>query len=242
MREGIHDGHRERLINKFLEYPDSFSDHELMEMFLFPIVPRKDTNAVAHRLLNAFGGLKEVFSAGTERLMTVNGVGEKTAAYIALNGKLLKKVASDSGDKTLHAFSSPEKAVGELRELFIGLKTERFYFLLLDSRYRKVFQLEFTDADDGRVAADSVEIARAMSLHGAKFAIMAHNHPSGICKPSAADDAATVKFDLLCKMHGVKLIDHVICSSASVFSYFGDGRLNYIREKSYAEKLFDGKE
>ena len=63
MQEGVHSGHRERLVKKFTEFPDSFSDHELLEMFLFPLMPRKDTNEIAHRLINAFGSIKKVFGA-----------------------------------------------------------------------------------------------------------------------------------------------------------------------------------
>ena len=88
MQNGIHAGHRERIINKFLGYPDSFSDHELLEIFLFPVLPRKDTNALAHSLLNAFGSISKIFSADAASLTSVRGVGEKIAAYIVLTGKI----------------------------------------------------------------------------------------------------------------------------------------------------------
>ena len=89
MQEGLHSGHRERLVNKFIEYPDSFSEHELLELFLFTVLPRKDTNETAHRLLQAFGNITKVFSASAEQLMAVKGVGKTIAAQIVLHSKIM---------------------------------------------------------------------------------------------------------------------------------------------------------
>ena len=116
------------------------------------------------------------------------------------------------------------------------MKGEKFYFYLLDDKYKSVFRLEYSGYDD-EVLTDTAEIARAMSLHKAQFALMAHNHPSGNIEPSAADDVATKKFFIACDLHGVKLIDHIIAAGDKVYSYFGSGRLNYIKEKTNFDKI-----
>ncbi|MBO4251152.1 MAG: RadC family protein [Clostridia bacterium] len=230
MQEGVHSGHRERLVKKFTEFPDSFSDHELLEMFLFPLLPRKDTNEIAHRLINAFGSIKKVFGATAEQLKSVGGVGDKTASYIVLYGKLLKKAADAPQKQVLNPFTSFENTKREMFALFNGQKSEKFYFFLLNYNYEVVFRMEYLGNDDYSVFADTAEIAKAISAHNAKFAIMAHNHPSGNEQPSAEDDIATRKFYILCRLHGINLVDHIIVSGDKLFSYFSDGKINHIKE------------
>ena len=236
MQESLHDGHRERLINKFVEHPDSFSDHELLEIFLFTVVPRKDTNALAHRLLQAFGSIKKVFSATAEQLMLVNGVGKSIAAQIVLHGILMQKIAATSviGGK---AYKSLANIKDEILPLFDGVKNEKFCFFLLNDAFECVFRMEYSGATDNAVNANTAEIARAISAHKARYAMMAHNHPSGNVNPSDADDAATSKFCIMCKYQGVNLIEHIIVAGKEVYSYFHEKRLDYIKERIKSDKL-----
>lgn len=236
MQEGLHDGHRERLINKFAEFPDSFSDHELLELFLYTVVPRKDTNALAHRLIKAFGNLKKVFSAQPEQLMAVEGVGKSVAAQIVLLAKIMNKISALSPERA-KAFTSPERIKSELVALFDGVKGEKFYFFLLNDSFEQVFRLDFIGKTEEAVFADTTEIAHAMSVNKAKFALIAHNHPSGNPTPSDADDVATSKFYIVCEVHGVKLIDHVIVAGQKIYSYFAEKRLDYIKERVKSDKI-----
>lgn len=237
MQDGLHDGHRERLINKFIEFPDSFSDHELLEVFLFTVLPRKDTNELAHRLIQAFGSIKRVFSATAEQLMTVKGVGKTVAAQIVLHGKLMGKIGNLSPTESGKKFTSLEKTKNEIVALFNGVKGEKFFFFLLNESFESVFRMEYLGKTDQEVFADTAEIARAMSVHKAKFALMAHNHPSGNVNPSEADDIATRKFYIVCEVHGINLVDHIIVAGGKVYSYFADGRLDYIKETINLNKI-----
>ena len=48
----IHKGHRERLRNRFIETEgEGFFRHEIVELLLFYIIPRMNTNEMAHLLL-----------------------------------------------------------------------------------------------------------------------------------------------------------------------------------------------
>ena len=71
----IHDGHRQRLKERFLkEGLDNFDELYVLELLLFYCVPRKDTNPIAHNLLERFGSLTGVFSASLEELESVPNV------------------------------------------------------------------------------------------------------------------------------------------------------------------------
>ena len=80
---GLHDGHRARKKEQFRRQGlDGFADHEVLELLLYYAIPRKDTNELAHRLLQKFGSLQNVFSAPLEELAKVDGVGESAALFL----------------------------------------------------------------------------------------------------------------------------------------------------------------
>ena len=73
---GIHEGHRARMRTKLMESGERvFADHELLEVLLYYAIPRRDTNELAHRLLEQFGSLQGVLSASAQELACVKGVG-----------------------------------------------------------------------------------------------------------------------------------------------------------------------
>ena len=81
----IHDGHRKRLKDRFLQFGlDSFTEIQVLELLLFYAVPRQDTNIIAHRLLKRFGRLSRVLDAPVEQLTEVDGIGEHAATLLKL--------------------------------------------------------------------------------------------------------------------------------------------------------------
>ena len=62
----------------------SFNDHEILEMLLYFSKPRCDTNETAHLLLERFGRIDNVFEATPEELMTIDGIGERSAVLMQL--------------------------------------------------------------------------------------------------------------------------------------------------------------
>ena len=74
--KAMHDGHRQRLKDRFLrEGIDNFEDHNILELLLFFGIPRRDTNTLAHNLMEKFGTLSGVFEAPFEELCKVKGTG-----------------------------------------------------------------------------------------------------------------------------------------------------------------------
>ena len=80
----MHEGHRQRMIARLEDHEESLLDHELLEILLFNAIPRKNTNEIAHALLEKFGSLSAIATAETKSIATVKGVGESTAAYLGV--------------------------------------------------------------------------------------------------------------------------------------------------------------
>jgi len=93
---GIHDGHRERMRNSFRKDGlAGFNAISALELLLSYAIPRRDTNPVAHALLERFGSLQEVFDASEEELCEVEGVGTSAAVLIRLIPQIMRKSAVD---------------------------------------------------------------------------------------------------------------------------------------------------
>ena len=92
-QEHLHDGHRERLRQKFAEGMsfDGLSDHEIIELLLFYCIPRADVNELAHKLLRLFGGFTGVLNASYSQLCAVTGLGEQSAMYLKILMRLCAK-------------------------------------------------------------------------------------------------------------------------------------------------------
>ena len=66
---GIHKDHRQRVKEKASKFGlGVFADHEVLELLLFYVVPYKDTNPLAHKLIEEFGSLANVLDADIESL------------------------------------------------------------------------------------------------------------------------------------------------------------------------------
>lgn len=204
-----HDKHRERLRNRFLNSPDSFEDHELLELTLFYSIPRKNTNEIAHRLLNRFGSVKGVLDANIEALTEVEDVGLKTALYLKSIAKLVSKY-SVSEQKSDELLKSPATLSYFLKSLFIGTQNESSYILLFDNSKRLV---ACEKIGEGFSMEHNLSLRKAVSsalANNAASAILVHNHPNGKAFPSGEDIHATNKAKMILESLGVILMEHFI--------------------------------
>ena len=102
MEKGVHDGHRQRLKEEFLAkgFDENTPPHKIMEMLLFYSIPRKDTNEIAHNLVNRFGGtVSGVLDASVEELVKVDGVSHHTAALIKLMVPIVRCYLTEKNEK-----------------------------------------------------------------------------------------------------------------------------------------------
>lgn len=230
------------MIKKFIAQPDIMPEHEILEILLFDSIPRKDTNLLAHKILDVFGSLKRVLGATAEELMTVDGVGEKTASKILLMSKLAECLAvkKEQKDKEGMAYSF-EKNRDFVINLLKDENEEAMLVFLFDKKDKLLTYVKFSDKDYTRVRIDEKTLTKAIVVNKPFSGIVAHNHPSGALYPSLEDDISTKKLFLILQLHGVKLLDHIIVANGNAFSFYLNGRIDEIREKFTVEKLLNDK-
>ena len=235
----MHEGHRSRLYQK-LKDGDNLFEHEILEMLLFNAYPRKNTNPIAHALLERFPSISAVLSADIDSLQTVPGVGEQVALYLRCVGLCIEK----SNDAQCFAvFTTRGDFYKFIRMRMRGLSNEVLEFYFLDKNGKLTRIVPFTSHKADKVAVPPEEIIKLISVNRPYGLVMAHNHPNGIPQPSAVDDNFTKQCQLICSMNNVQLYDHVIyAGDDDIYSYFDSGKLDVIaREFSINSVLNNGK-
>ena len=221
---GVHDGHREKMRRRFLEAGlDSFAEHEALEMLLFYAIPRRDTNALAHQLMDHFGSLDAVLSAPVEELMRMDGISENAAVLLKLVPRVMQKARLSANRETI--INSTEKAGDYLLERFRGEKNEVIYQLCLDKKGKL---LSCRKLNEGGADSSELNIRRLVEnalLVSASAVILSHNHPSGIALPSSEDYTTTERVQAALNMVGVALVDHIIVADDDFVSMADSGTL-----------------
>lgn len=197
---------------------DSLSVQELLAIVVEKGGKGESVLTVAQRLLARFGSLANIKKASLKQLQEVKGIGFATACKLQASFKLGEKASSNPkayGDKITTAGD-----VFELLRRELGSKQqEHFKLLSLDSRQKllNVTSLFIGTADTS--LAHPREIFRAALLDVATAVIFVHNHPSGDPQPSTQDILLTKKLIKAGKLLDIKVIDHIIITSDSYYSF-----------------------
>lgn len=211
-----HQGHRQRMRERFFATsPSGFADHELLEMLLYYTNPRRDTNEIAHSLIEAFGSIEGVLDADRDRLLAVWGMGEQSALLFSLFGELSRrylteKMTDDTRGRQM--LDTPERLARFLAPRFVGATKEIALALLLDNSMYPIDCFPVGEGTVSGVALSTRAIAeRAYTKHAAAV-VLAHNHPGGVAVPSSEDIHATGRIREALDLLGIPLIEHFVFS------------------------------
>lgn len=201
---------------------ESFSDHTVLELLLYCSIPRGDVNPLAHRLIDRFGSIAGVFDAPEEELLTVEGVGENTAYLIKLVPQIEKRYMISRVYENL-IINSVDEAGEYILPRFHGEKSETVYLVSMDAKC-KVTNCSLVGKGDVNSANVSIRKIVATALnYNATYAILAHNHTSGIALPSEADVETTQKLQEALRQVDVTLLDHLVVADDDFVSMAENG-------------------
>lgn len=236
----LHAGHRQRLREKYDADREltAFQDHEILEYILSLVIPRKDTNELAHEMINKFGSLHNIFmSTPTELLefknMTTSAAYLLAAIYPAVRRSLRTPLTfTDTVDVRNYALMAEY-----MQPKFIGRTTECISVLYLNVRYKVLF-IEWIDgAYPEKISINGEAIAKRAVKEGAKYVVFAHNHPTQNITPSNEDIVETCKIYALLAAVGVDLLDSLIFSDTGYISFRRNGIIDHCDREYYNKVL-----
>jgi DNA repair protein RadC len=203
-------GHRERLRERFYSVgPDALSDYELLEMALFPALPRRDTKPIAKMLLNRFGSFAEVVHAPEARLREIKGIKDASIHQLKLIAAAATRIAR-AELKERRQLSSWNDVIDYCRTSMAFADKEQFRLLFLDKRNQLIAdEVQQTGTVDHTPVYPREVIKRALEL-SATALILVHNHPSGDPSPSQADIQMTKAIIEIASPLGIAVHDHII--------------------------------
>lgn len=236
----IHHGHRQRMRAKLAEHGARiFDTYELLEMLLYYVIPYKDTNPIAKRLLLAFGSLDGVFRASEEELATVSGIGARAAHLIRRVGELSDMIGGEPYPENDAEFDTYTK-IGEHLASLLENESEPCVVMLLLDNSMKLIAVEtlYRGVDYESSAVRSELFVAAAARHGAAMAAVAHNHVHGPCYPTLGDRATDNLISYALASAGVRYLEHFVVSGKH---YVGISRTGTLRmSHPLPEDFLDG--
>lgn len=203
----------------------ALSDAELLAIFLRTGIVGKSAVDLGRDLMLRFGSLTKLFAANQTEFCSTPGMGNAKYAQFQAVLEMARRALAESFKHT-DALTSPGSVRDYLRLNLAGREHEVFCGIFLDSQHRV---LAIEELFRGTLSQASVYprevVKRALALNAAAV-ILAHNHPSGIAEPSAADRHLTTLLKDTLALIDVRVLDHFIVTQQVVTSFAERGLLS----------------
>ena len=220
----VHDGHRKRMKEQFAEHGDSLSDLQFLELLLFYALPRRDTNTLAHALLDRFGTLRGVLDAELVELREIDGIGENASLLLKAVREALRRYTTEPLKETKRIYSSSD--AGAYFVPILQYETEeKAYLLCLNARGEIVSCRQVASGTLSTVNINIRQVVDEAVRRRCTSVVLAHNHPHGYAVPSAEDRIFTRQLKDALKIMEIRLMDHIIVAGGDYVSFAQSGYL-----------------
>ena len=208
-----HQGHRQRMRERVQNYGlDSLAEHEALEYVLYLTNAQKDTNGIAHDLIDRFGDFAAVLEASEEELCTVEGVGPATARMLHLLPEI-SRYYGRSRTSTTRCIRTTEQMGSYLMAKFAWSDYERAMLVSLDSRKRVRAAVWLREGTTDRVSLDIKDVVSAAIKGGTDTVVLSQ------------DLEATGNIARALGLVNIHLLDHFILTDTEYFSMRDANRL-----------------
>jgi len=213
------EGRRQRVKDRARsEGIESFEPHELLELMLYPFIPRKDTKPIAVELLKVFGSLDGVLNATERDLLAVSGMPRGAAFHFPLYYPAVSRAKNEGAGRS-RVLSNYDDASRYICERIGHLLHEEFLVIRLDGKKRVIRAKTFSMNEPSRADISMRTIADHVLGAQSSCVIVGHNHASGEISPSFDDMQATQALRKLLESLGIAFLDHIIVYRNKSFSF-----------------------
>ncbi|WP_037319174.1 DNA repair protein RadC [Salegentibacter sp. Hel_I_6] len=213
---------REKLLQKGKV---SLSDAELIAILIGSGSRNESAVQLSKRILASTGNqLSDLGKLSVKKLCEFKGIGPAKAVSIVAAMELGRRRRAEEALEKKKITSSA--SVFELMQPIIGeLYHEEFWIIYLNNSNKVIEQLQLSKGGiTGTLVDVRITLRKALEV-GATSIILAHNHPSGTLKPSEADKQLTQKLKTAAQSLDIKVLDHLIVTEKSYFSFADEGVL-----------------
>lgn len=236
-----HDGHRDRVRDKIVAGGGSyFHDHEMLEYILYAFIPRRDTNPIAHELMESFGSFSAVLDADYERLMAVKGMTRNAAIFISAMPDINRRYQLKNTNVKQIKLGNYKEVHEYLLARMGSLTKEEIHVLCKNSAGYLSHVEVLAKGSINQVNLFCRELVDIAIKHKAVGIIMVHNHPTKVCTPSQSDINTTSQAAVALSAAGIRLDDHIIVAGNETYSFRLKGLLDNITNGSVTIKYKEG--
>jgi DNA repair protein RadC len=180
--------------------------------------PVREARARAERLLAVTGGLAGLRKA-SPGLLSSHGLPDRAVATL----RAALCLAPLLNAPPLHGSLDAAAVANHLRPTLAHLGHEEMHVVLLDAAWRFAGRRRIASGNTHAVAMEIRDVLLPVVETRAPHFVMAHNHPSGKCRPSAEDVALTGRIEAAAMVLGLRLVDHLVIAEDGHASAMPEG-------------------
>ncbi len=211
---------------KFLQKgKSSLSDSELLAIIMGSGNKEESVVELARKILvSVNNNWHQLSLLSVKDLMKFKGIGEAKAISIISALEIgRRRAGQEIPEKSTLGNSNDAYLI--LKNQLSDLRTEEFWAIFLNNSNKVIHISQLTQGGISQSIVDVRILFKTALDHFATGIIIAHNHPSGSLKPSREDVNITQKIKEAGKTLAIQLLDHLIITQNSYFSFSDAGLL-----------------
>lgn len=218
----------ERPREKLMKYgKENLTDSELLALILKTGTNGQNVMELSHNIVNQIEKIENLKDLNYETLIKIKGIGKAKAIELLAVTELSKRIYYNLGEKK-EKMTTPKIIYEKNKYLFDGIKQEHFYCLYLNSKKELIERKLLFMGTLNKSIVHPREVFKEAYRLSASSIVCLHNHPSGDPTPSSDDIMLTNSLVKIGNINQIPIIDHLIITENSYFSFYESSKKNLI--------------
>lgn len=202
-----------------LKGKSALSDSELLAIILGSGNTEESAVELSRKILASVeNNWQKLSLLSVKDLMKFKGIGEAKAISVAAALEIGRRKASQEIPEKI-VIKSSEQAYKLLLPYLTDLQTEEFWVLFLNQKNQVLHKTQISKGGISGTVVDVRIVFKTALENFASGIIVAHNHPTGVLKPSLEDINITKNLKSAGDILNIKLLDHLIIGENTFFSF-----------------------